>query len=126
MSIVHLSRVDGRLKAWGNWYVRQIEDECGGAPRQSAFCAAVYQHSSDKKYVSHDAIDLEIEETDRLVKELGKFDKTLEQIIRAKYTESRSDAQIYRALGIFKGRYYEKLSIARTWLAASLFQLEKR
>jgi len=120
MTNIALFRVERRLKEWGFWRLREINQECGGAPRQSAFCAAVRQDFATKKYVSHALIDVEIEDTDRLVKLLGHHDKTLEEIVRKKYTSMVCDAEVVELLGIPRATFYRKIKIAKAWLARNL------
>jgi succinate dehydrogenase flavin-adding protein (antitoxin of CptAB toxin-antitoxin module) len=125
MSTVDLYQIELKLQSWGKWRIMHIKELCSGAPNKSAFCAVVGQDFTSRTYASHALLDLEAEETDKLVKMLAGHDKKLAEIISEKYTSEANDFTIIKKLGIFRATYYRKLKAAKSWLSKKLKEQKK-
>ena len=129
MNVSIMQDLEIRLQEWGAFRNKEI---CGGLgyPAQSAFCNVA--NIGRSAYTSEALIYPEIEQTDKLIRELGKFDALMEKIIREKYCPEYSDKKITDfyiytyILKIFKSMYYRKLDAAKSWLAGAMFQLRQQ
>lgn len=111
--------VSERLKRWGAFYVRELDECCGGAPRNAAFLN-IAQGVRDKTYSSNGVIDAEIIDTNSAVLALKEHDSLEHKLIRDLYTSREDSNVIARKHSLSMRRLQQKAKEAKKFMAGWL------
>lgn len=115
------SYVNHRLKLWGAW-VSKILEQGMGYPARSI----EGRLQADGGLLSRCTAPMQMpynpdaEEMDNLINELGRYDKVLASVIRERYTTSQNLDVVYTRLQMSKKHFFDNVSRGRAWIAGRL------
>lgn len=109
--------VELRLQEWGNFHVKELEENCPGAPKRAAFV----NERTISTASSVDSVDASIIDTNKAMRALMECDYSWYRALREKYTaRGETEEQIARRLSLSTRRYRDKVRNGKIWLSARL------